>query len=87
MVTPKSDYTVSGGGVMTQQNSVDLKLESRVNGIEDITQNSKVWINKTPKAISLGDDFTHVITSRDTTTNRWFITIGCRSAKENFPVL
>ncbi len=86
IITPKSDYIVSGGGVMTQQNSVELKFESNIKGIKDITQNTKVWINITPSDNG-GSDSTHTITGRNTTTNRWFVTIDCRSNKENYPIL
>lgn len=87
LVTPKSDYTVYGGGIAIQQNSIELKFESGLVGIDKFTQNSRVWINKVPNPDVYGEDYTHRVISRDATTNQWFVTIECRSAIENFPLL
>ena len=87
LATPKSDYILYGGGITIQQNSIELKFESNVKGIDDITQNSRIWINRTPDPEQFGEDYTHVVKSRDTTTNQWFVTITCDSATGDFPLL
>lgn len=86
IITPKSDGAIYGGGVTIQQNNVELKFESRLKGVELITQNSLIWIKRKPIVEGM-DDFTHNVVSRDATTNMWFVSIECKSAKENFPIL
>lgn len=87
IVTPKSDSALYGGGVVTQQNNVELKFESKLEGVKQITQNTRIWIKREPDENQDYSNYTHVVVSRDTTTHQWFATIECRSATENFPFL
>ena len=87
IVTPKGDAMVYGGGVAIQQNNTLLKFEAKLKGVELITQNSFIWIKKVPNIASELADFTHRVVSRDASTNMWFVSIECKSAQGNFPIL
>lgn len=87
IVTPKSDRSVYGGGVVVRQNNIEIKFESNLKDIELITQNSKFWVKRIPNPTQNGGDFTHETISRDLTTNQQFVVIECRSATDNFPLI
>lgn len=87
LVFYRSNSVLAGGGVIIQQNTVELQFESNLEGIESITQKSLVWINKVPNFVKEKADFTHIITSRSASPDSWYVIINCKSAKENTPIL
>lgn len=87
MVSPKSDRVILGGGVSSEMNYVDLQFESRLKGVENITQNSHVWIKRKPDPELEGADFTHEITGRASTAHDWFVIIEAKNVKGNTPII
>lgn len=85
LVTPKSDNILYGGGTTTEQNNVELKFESNLKGVELITKNSLIWVKRKPN--NKLSNFTHVVVSRDLTTNQWFYTVECRSSTIDIPII
>ncbi len=87
IVTPKSDNVYYAGGTSTEQNNVELKIESKIKGVEKITQNSLIWVRKKPDPLRNNADNTHKVVSRDATTHGWFVTIECKSTKGDAPIV
>lgn len=87
IVSPKSDSVLLGLGITDQQNNVELKFESNTAKLDEITQNSRIWIKRKPNENAGGTDYTHTITSRDISTHGWFVIIECKSVKGDFPLV
>lgn len=85
--TPMSDTITYGGGVEIQGNTDEIKFESKHSFIKDITQNSRIWIKRVPDKEVDGEDYTHKVIGRHTTTNSWFVVIQCKSTAIDSPIV
>ena len=86
LVTPIND-TLATGGVSVQGNTDDIKFESTLKNVELITQDSRIWIKSKPDLEVDNANYTHEVVGRSPTTNGMFITIHCRSASVDVPIL
>lgn len=87
IVSPKSDRLILGGGIRSEMNFVDLQFESTTNGVQEITQNSHIWIKQEPNEELDGADFTHEVTGRSSTPHDWFVVIEAKNVKGNTPIV
>ena len=83
LVSPMREGINIGAGVEMQYNTVELKVESNVKGVEDITQNSKVWVNVEPNEDKFGRDYNFEVIGKRINTTGFITSIGCRSTKAN----
>ena len=81
LVSPMREGINLGGGIETQYNTCELKVESNIKGINEITQNSKVWIDNVPKVEKQGQDYNFEVIGKRINTTGFITSIGCRPTK------
>ena len=81
LVSPMREGINIGGGIETQYNTLELKVESNITGVESINQNSKVWIDRVPDETKQGQDYNFEVIGKRINTTGFITSIGCRSTK------